>query len=235
MGVPERDDAQPVAAPCCDVADRERGTLCDVGLAPLGCAELHRRGGVEHEPRDEHPLGEQDANVRLTGPRGDGPVDAADVVAQDVRTDLSELGALPEERGAVVAGQEPFHPPPNADLERAKERVRHRPGAGPSRCLGAPKRVHAALARFRSICGVGTAAITSSRIASGVTSSASAWYVRTSRCRSASFASAWRSSGRTYSRPRTSARARDAWTRLIGPRGLAPKATYWEDCLVAVA
>ena len=96
--VAERDDAEPVAAARRDVADRDRDALRDVGLAPFGRAELHRRRRVEHEPRHEHALGVLHANVRLAGPRGDVPVDLADVVAEGVRPDLRELAAVAEER-----------------------------------------------------------------------------------------------------------------------------------------
>ena len=82
---PEGDEPEPVAAAGRGVPDRERDSLGDVGLAPLGRAERHRRRGVEDEPRHEHALGELDADVRLPGARGDVPVDPADVVAGLVR------------------------------------------------------------------------------------------------------------------------------------------------------
>src|SRR6185436_314909 len=91
--VAEGHDAEPVAPPRRNVAERERDALRDVGLPPLGCAELHRRRRVEDEPRDEHALGLLDAHVRLGRPRGDVPVDLPDVVARDVRPDLRELAA----------------------------------------------------------------------------------------------------------------------------------------------
>ena len=62
---PKAIDAEPVAAPRRGVADRDRDALGDVGLAPVAGAERHRRRRVEHEPGDEHALGELDADVRL--------------------------------------------------------------------------------------------------------------------------------------------------------------------------
>ena len=117
---PERDQAEPVAAPRRHVADGERDAFGDVGLPPLGGAERHRRRGVEDEPRHEHPLGELDADVRRAGTRGHVPVDAADVVARLVRPDLEQLAAEPREGRAVVAGEEAVDPPPDREVERAQ-------------------------------------------------------------------------------------------------------------------
>ena len=75
--VPERDHAEPVSAPRGHVAERDRDALGDVRLAPVGRPELHRGRGVEHEPGDEHALGEVLAHVRLAGAGGHVPVDAA--------------------------------------------------------------------------------------------------------------------------------------------------------------
>ena len=85
---------------------RDRHALGEVGLPAVGGAEEHRRRRVEHEPGDEHPLGELDAHVRLAGPRGDRPVDHPDVVARHVPPDHRQLGAVPEQRRAVVAREE---------------------------------------------------------------------------------------------------------------------------------
>jgi hypothetical protein len=80
------------------MADRDRRTLGDVRLPSVGGAEVHGGGGVEHEPRDQHPLGELNADMRLTRAGRDVPVDPANVVAWDVRPDLGELRSLAEER-----------------------------------------------------------------------------------------------------------------------------------------
>src|SRR5262249_13231210 len=146
----------------------------------------------------EHALRKLDANVRFARARGDVPVDATNVVARNVRTDLRELGAVAEQDGAVVPGEQSLHPLRDRHVERAQQRIRERPGAG---AFGGRSRVqgsgHAALVRARSIFGCGTAAITASRMVSALTSSASAWYVRTRVCRSASLASSCRSSAST--------------------------------------
>ena len=51
----------------------------------------------------DRALGDVRAHVRLAGPRGDVPVDPADVVADHVRPHLGELGAVAEHRRPVVA------------------------------------------------------------------------------------------------------------------------------------
>ncbi len=50
LGVAERDDPEPVAAPRGDVPDGERDALGDVGLPTERRTERHRGGEVEHEP-----------------------------------------------------------------------------------------------------------------------------------------------------------------------------------------
>ncbi len=93
-----------------DVAERQRGPLGDVGLAPVCRAERHRHRVVEQDPADEHPLGQVDAHVRLAGACGDVPVDVADVVFPGhVRPHLGELGAAAEHVRAVVAREQAFH------------------------------------------------------------------------------------------------------------------------------
>ena len=104
LAVAERQHAEPVAVAARDVAERERRALCDVRLASLGRSELHRHRRVEHDPADEHALGQLDADVRLPCPRGDVPVDVTDVVlAGDVRTYLGELG--PSSRARAPGGR----------------------------------------------------------------------------------------------------------------------------------
>ena len=158
--------------------DRNGDTLGHVGLAAVGGAEHHRRGRVEHEPRDEHALGQMHTDVRNVGARGHVPVDPAHVVAAgNVRPHLRELGPLPQQRGAIVAREQPFHAAADADVERAQQGLGQRPRPGPRGCrLGAEQLPHAAPDEAaRSVFGTGTVARTRSRIASGVISSASAW------------------------------------------------------------
>ena len=125
----ERDRAEPVAAPRRRIADRDRDAFGDVGLAPVGGAERHRRRRVEHEPRDEHALGELDAHVRLAGARRHVPLDPAHVVARLVRTHLPQLAADTGERRPVVAGEQPVDAAADRQLERAQRRRRERPRA----------------------------------------------------------------------------------------------------------
>ena len=123
--VAERHESQPVTASRRNVADGDRHALGDVGLTPVGGAEMHRRGRVEHEPRDQHALREMHANVRDVGTRSDVPVDPAHVVvSRNVGTNLSELRSVAEQRRAIVARKQAFHPPPDADVERTQQRIR---------------------------------------------------------------------------------------------------------------
>ena len=102
------------------MTDRDRDAFGHIRLAPVGRSKVHRRGGVEQEPRDEHALREIDADVRLTGACGDVPVDAAHVVARHVRTKLRKLGAVTEARRPVVAREHALQPANDVDLQRAE-------------------------------------------------------------------------------------------------------------------
>ena len=199
----ERHEAEPVAAPRRGVADGERHPLGDVGLAPVGGAERHRRGRIQHEPRDEDALGELDAHVRPPGARGDVPLDPAHVVAGLVLPHLVQLAANPREGRAVVAREEPVDAPADGQLERPQARARERAGSRPrgrpfrGDRVVEPSHAAAVSVRPRSSCGTGTLSSTASRIRSGATSSASAWYESTRRCRNASRTSACRSATTT--------------------------------------
>ena len=171
--IPERDDAESVAPACGRVPESETDTLGHVRLAPIGRTEAHRRRGVENQPGHHDPIREIDAHVRLACSRGHVPVDPAHIVAHLVGPDLGELGADPEQRGAIVAREERLHAASDREVERAQEALGHRPGTR-ARWSSLDRKLHAALLA-RSISGAGTATSTCSRIASGVTSSASAW------------------------------------------------------------
>ncbi len=176
LSVAERHNAETVSAPRRDVPGRDRDAVSDVDLAPFARAELHRRGRVEHKPCDEHSLGELDADMRFTRSRCHVPFDLAHVVAGDVRTNLGELDTEPVLRRAVVAGEHSFQPPPDLDLERVQKLERQRARSRPLGCRRPEERqVAHARGRARLMSGSGTAASTESRIASGVTPSASAW------------------------------------------------------------
>ena len=174
--VAERHHAEAVAAPGRDVAERDRHPVGDVGLAPVGRAEMHRRRRVEQEPRDEHALGHVDAHVRLAHARRHVPLDAAHVVAGDVRSDLRELDSLAVVRRAVVAREHSLQAAADLDLEGAQGRSRKRPrsGAFRRRCAKEPAASHQMLGRASVTSGTGTAASTLSRIVSGVIPSARA-------------------------------------------------------------
>ena len=134
----EADDADPVAAHRRDVADRERHAVRDVRLAPVRGAERHRRRDVEHDPRDEHALGEVDADVRLGRPRGHVPVDPPHVVARHVRPHLRELGAAAEQGRAVVAREQAVDPPGDRQVERLSRPSGIGPGPGRAGVGSAP-------------------------------------------------------------------------------------------------
>ena len=142
--VAERHEPQPVAPSRRNVADCNRDALGDVGLTTVGCAEVHRRRGVKHEPRDEHTLSQMHTYVRDVCARGDIPVDAAHVVVSgDIGTHLRELGPVAEKRRAIVASKQTFHPAPDADVECTQQRLRQRPRPRPRRCrLGVERWAH---------------------------------------------------------------------------------------------
>ncbi len=126
------------------VPDRDRDALGDVRLASVSGAELHRSGRVQYEPRHEHTLCEVHADVRDIRARGDIPVDPAHVVVpRNVRTDLCELRPVAEKRGTIVAREQALHLAPDADVERAEQRVRQRPRPRPRGCrLGVERMAH---------------------------------------------------------------------------------------------
>ena len=110
--------------------DRERDALGDVCLPPFLGAEVHRCGRVEHEPRDEHALGELDTDVRDARARRDVPVDAAHVVAGFVRAHLVQLAAEAGEGRTVVAGEEAVDAARDRELERLEALGGDRTGPG---------------------------------------------------------------------------------------------------------
>ena len=126
----ERQHAEPVAAPGGDVADGQRDALGDVPLAPVGGAERHRRGRVEHQPARQRALADVHAHVRLLQPRGRVPVDVADVVAGEVRPDHRQLGAGADLRREVLAGQQALDPLHHREVERPQDRGRDGAGTG---------------------------------------------------------------------------------------------------------
>src|SRR4029079_13850097 len=159
-----------------------------------------------------------DADVGRGHPGRGVPVDAPDVVAWLVGPDLGELRAAAEVPCAELARDEAADAAPDREVERAQERLRR--GAGSRlRRRAEPRREGGHAVRSSVIIrGAGTCGMIRSRSMSGVTSSARAEKLGTMRWRRTSGASSAMSAGTTYRRPRSSARARAAWTRLIEPR-----------------
>src|SRR4029079_19250000 len=62
------------------------------------------------------------------------------VVTCDVRADHRELGARAEHGRAEVAREEPLHPSPDGDVERAEQTLGHGAGAGTRRCRAREER-----------------------------------------------------------------------------------------------
>ena len=151
-------------------AERERDALDDVGLATHPGAEAHRGRDVEQQPRGDGSLCDVDPHVELVLACRRVPVDAPDVVADDIRADLGELRAASEPRGAVVAVDEPGRPAREAEVERPQEVCRHgaRPRLG-SRARGLGKRERHAARSTTSSVGAGTAASAASTIESSRT------------------------------------------------------------------
>ena len=127
----ERVDAEAVGALARQLADDQGHALGDVGLAPVGGAEVHRGGVVDQQPGGQRPLGHGHAHVGLAHARGHVPVDLAHVVARHVRPDGGELDAAADARRAVLAGHDPLDPARQGQIH-----ARSRPagvGPGPGR------------------------------------------------------------------------------------------------------
>ena len=113
-----------------DVTDGEGHPLGDVPFTAVGGPEVIdadvRAGASVHRVlRDVRP------DVRLAGPRGHVPVDPPDVVADDVRPHLGELGSAPRARRAVVAEEDPVDAP--AYRRSSLRRWPRAAGPGPGR------------------------------------------------------------------------------------------------------
>ena len=210
-------------------ASTVRRALGHVALEALGRAERHRGRDVEHDPRGHQPLGHVQPHVRHARPRAGRGVELADVVARLVRAQLRELGArarrpAPCARPAArprCAGRAPGRAPPGSGPASARG-----PGC-PARDSGrAWSRREARLDRAgrpprpaRRPRAPGRGDRRGSRRRSAPRSSARAGGAgRRAPGRA-------RRSPRAWPRPRSSASARAAWTRPIGPRGLAPYST----------
>ena len=127
------DEADAVPAHAGGVTERERHAHRDVGLAAIGRPEPHRRRLVEHDPRDEHALGELHADVRLR---------VRAVTFQSIRRTSSPgsygltcASSLPRPSSAErwSPASRPSTRRADRELERPEQRLRHRPRAGPLR------------------------------------------------------------------------------------------------------
>src|SRR6478672_2357658 len=101
------------------MAESYGNALRDICLAALAGPELHGRGDVERQPRDERTFGEVDTDVRLVSTGSYVPVDATHVVAGHVRTDHGQLGTRSEQVRSIVARKHPLHFPADRDVERS--------------------------------------------------------------------------------------------------------------------
>ena len=202
-----------------------RDALGDVGLQPQRAPEGHRGRHVDRDPRGQRALGHVQAHVRLAGARRRRRVDVADVVADLVRAELRELGARPDARGAPVAGQRARHPlGACASSSASTTDCGMRPGPWRARPAVASAVSHAAADRGGAVRS-GSATAVEHALEDLVGGDAVAQRVVGEHDAVAQDVGA-RGRGRrrclTCRRPRSSASARAACTRPIGPRGLAP-------------
>ena len=86
--------------------------------------EVHRRAQVEQEPRGELAVLGVLANVRRVHPRGDVPVDVADVVAGLVLAQVGEVEAVAAEQRAVVALEQAVQPADDLPVEALEDAFR---------------------------------------------------------------------------------------------------------------
>src|SRR5205823_1843086 len=141
----------------------------------------------EQQPRGELTVLGEHAQLRLVQPRGDVPVDMPGVVALDVVAQPGQVGSRPPVGGAVAAHQAPVEPADDPPFQPGQEPFRNPREGG----RGHGQRP------LRTTSGAATAPSTFVIIVSAVTSSASASYDSTRRCRSTSRAISPTSSGST--------------------------------------
>ena len=122
------DDADAPAAADREPRDDLGDALGHVALEPVGGAERHRGGDVEHEPGRDRALGDLEADVRRAGARAGRRVEPADVVARLVGPQLRDLGA-----GAEAGGRGGRRAGPRTRAGAARGRA-----ARPRRRAGAP-------------------------------------------------------------------------------------------------
>ena len=128
------DQGHPPTAPGRQPGQHAHRALGHVGLQPLGGAERHRGGHVQHEPGGHRALGHVEPHVRLARAGGGGCVQAADVVTGLVGAQRRRARCpapprrpvLPRERAAGAPG------------ERQVQRLDEAPGDRP-RAPGGPR------------------------------------------------------------------------------------------------
>ncbi len=113
-------------------------------------------------------------DVRDGRPSRDVPIDATDVVARLVGTDLGELESAAQVVRPELPGQHAMDPTADRQVERAEQRDRRRPGSGSLLRAVDRERGRHAVCSVDASWGTGTAGRTRSRIMSAVTSSARA-------------------------------------------------------------
>ena len=179
-GGAERDEADAARPPHAEATEHERDALGHVRLQAARGPERHRGGDVEHDPGGERALGHVQADVSLPRAGGRRGVDMAHVVADLVRTKLSELHPDAHAGSAPIARQHPRHQPRDREVERLDQRLGQRAGALARRRRLEQRRGHRArttvgASRIRSATpGSGTAVSTRSSNWSAVTPSARA-------------------------------------------------------------
>src|SRR5205814_2247245 len=191
---------------------------------------MHRRRRIEQHGEVRVRIGLELLDEMPVAPRKQLPVDAADVVARQVRPVLGEIHRRPEMRRAVQPVDDSLGHEARDELEIADpcEHGRidqssvgsglegsHRRGALCVECDYIPER------------GTGTCLSSSSVTISDVTRSDSAWKFVSTRWRRMGLASARMSSKLTCVRPCISARALPPRMRCCGARTLAPYETYF--------
>ncbi len=167
----EAQESDPIVAPHRGHREQRGDLSREVALALIDRAEPGRCGDVHCEKDVELAVLAELLDVRHAHPCRDIPVDAADVVARFVLPHLFELEPGPAEHASVGAQERLVGEDSRLDLDLtdAAEHVRWKGLIAPDVAVSACRRDHDQ--------GSGTLSSTFAITDSGVTSSASAWYV----------------------------------------------------------
>ena len=189
--------------------DRAHRDEREVSLLALRGAEVEAGRPVDDDPRLELAVGDRVAHVRDVGAGGEVPVDAPDVVTDDVLASFARLGARCRDEPEVVALEQPVEAAVHLELEEPQRGFR--PGERGRRCEGHAERSSSVsstgtaataavgdASNWRgATLGITTVASTRRAMSSASTPSASASYESTRRWRSTSGATSKMSLGRT--------------------------------------